>query len=196
MIHRSSLILLTLLLQGCAYGSAPDSLPDPPPTTSAAPIDTRALIDVRHSDGACSGFATSARTMITAAHCVGSDPTVTLIVDGGLIRFAQPVLVDPYYDRAWLALTEGMADFAASFPAVATRPPKLGELVRMPRARNGKGTLEGLVYRVTETDVYVDVPGINGDSGSPIVGHDGIVLGVAWRTAVAPDPGIIAARLD
>jgi S1-C subfamily serine protease len=148
-----------------------------------------------------SGFFVGPNLVITNAHVVAGDPAPTVTVGTSTVG-TEPVLFDPNLDIAVLhvattsrpALTLVAGTAAPSTTAMVLGYPyggpiraDMGTVISHDSARTsdiyGSGT--------TSRDIY-EVRGLvrPGDSGSPVLGEDGRVLGVIF--AAAPDDPTLA----
>jgi S1-C subfamily serine protease len=187
------------------------SLVEPPQDTGlSAELATAVARSVVQIEGvACrriqmgSGFVIPSGHVLTNAHVVAGEPTTTVRLDDGGELAARVVLFDPGRDLAVLAV-EGL-----DRPGLDLRPGQVGEtggVFGFPAGGDLRVAPFELARHLTATgrDIYGDarisrdVYSVaaqlqGGDSGAPLVGQDGAVVGMTF--AVAPDRDAVAYAL-
>lgn len=133
--------------------------------------------------GNCGAFAIGPRKAITAAHCL-DEPGGVVFSDTATLTH---VSMGEKLDRAVIQLDDTAADFGEWY---TVRDPEPREQVWIPRPVNGgrfdatvKAVVLGLNNVIVGAIVTAEVK--PGDSGSPAIGLDGAVIGLA--TNGAPD---------
>ena len=202
--------------------AAPDSVPLPdqsapgPDKAASQSIDlatvARSVVKVeaqacdRILDG--TGFVVDGRRVLTNAHVVAGATSVSVVDADGNRRTAEVVAFDAGADAALLrvdltigrplALTDGSASVTNPVEVDVMGHPGGGPLriahgsVRRRVVAKGRDIFD---RETAVRDVLVMTVGLApGDSGSPVVGPDGMVVGMAF--AVAPDRPRTAYALD
>jgi S1-C subfamily serine protease len=207
-----------LLLASCSVDADSGA---PPPADLPAPVDRAAASTVTVEGTACrtsvrgSGFVVEPGLVATAAHVVAGVERPSVRLDDGTVLPAVLVALDPARDLALLAV-----DLPSTVgPPMARREPvPVEDAVVL--ARDEDAALRPVGVRVVDTllarspdihgdgsvtrEVAVLEGGVaEGDSGAPVVGEDGSLLGVVVAvsterpdTAYAVRPAEIEAVLE
>lgn len=149
----------------------------------------RALVIITTSRGTASGFVLEMdgkKYLVTNEHVLrGGKPTAKLLT-GHQLRWKQVEIADDK-DLARLELHESDAD---SLPFSAHQP-NMGDRVFVFGNSEGGGvatSLAGKILGVGPDQIEIDAAFVQGNSGSPILGTDGTVYGVATYVTQSPDP--------
>ncbi len=188
-----------------------------PPTAGSVPVPTLAQAvaigspsgasTVKVLGDACgslqegSGFVAAKGLVVTNAHVVAGEAVTDLVVGHAAYR-ATPVLFDPDFDLAVLRTNAPLGPPLSLSPSLAARGvegailgyPEDGPLTVLPAGVSGDLVAEGRnIYGqglVVRTVLEVDAAVRPGNSGGPMIGSDGSVVGVVFsRSTVDPDLG-------
>lgn len=178
--------------------------PDSALATSAAVVRDRAsVVKIRSQSDSCnrgsegSGFVYAGGRVLTNAHVVAGMTSIT-VEAGAIRRSARVVLFDPKRDVAVLAvggldvpaLSFDPTPAASGTDAVVAGYPEDGPFDVEPARIRSRERISGSdIYQDDGTRVSRDIYAVRsvvrpGNSGGPLLGTDGRVLGVVFATAV------------
>jgi S1-C subfamily serine protease len=192
-------LVAALALAAAGLGRGPEEPPPPPPIVSV-------LVAGAAADSA-TGFVAGRRRVVTVAHVLDSGGRVVVRGAGRERLGARVVRVDHGNDLALLAVDDDVtglrAPRAAHTRVLSAEGGRLRALetdVRR-RIRARVGDLAGSLYTRDALELAADVAG--GDSGSPVIGVDGRLLGVVFarserrpHVAYATDAAAVARLLS
>ena len=169
---------------------------------------SQSVVQIGATDGLGSGFVLdtpAGKAVVTNAHVVGTDATVSLWVDGLSLGEAQALGVDEYLDLALIRLRDdqvsrgrltalrlgnsdtvgaGQDVFVLGYPQGYSGPPSLARGVV---SRSYTETMDnGEDVTVIQTDAAVNA----GNSGGPLLDRSGAVMGVIFAREVDGATGI------
>jgi len=182
-----TLIVVSLLLLGCASKIPPLSQPKPPNLAKDVAKAVVMVLQVDDQTGevhTCTGFSVGPKLILTAAHCVGMFQ-VPVSVDGDI---AGVMRVDRALDLALLTIPQ----FKPSL-SIRPNPPTWGESVNGMGFGLGLGLLVITQHRVELTQWLLnpgESPGIvylnpfyPGMSGGPVYDGAGLVVGMVQKSS-------------
>lgn len=175
---------VAVLLTCCAYSVTPHSTPEHEGISGIL----RAVVVTEADDRTCAGFIADEQRVVTAAHCVYEDRTVSVHFYGGasVPRFYRVIYRNVEQDIAILATYASIPNSARTLP-VATRVQTGDRLIHV-------GHPSGLAYSVVSGEVshhrrrfafrrgvfvQASTPVWRGSSGGPAINMRGEVVGVA-----------------
>ncbi len=186
--------------KGSSFNSALELTPFHHKTSLALPTDFPALLDgvvtIKPGAGFGAGFIiTEDGYVLTAAHVVSGLKTVSVRLHNGLVLDADVVRVDEGADAALIKLpgtSHKPLELASDEPAVgidvyAVGNPALEEL----SSSVTKGVISGEREIAGHKFIQTDVSANPGNSGGPLIGKDGRVLGIiSWKVAAPGFEGL------
>lgn len=152
--------------QGSPVGASADA---PPPRNWLENVHT-----VKAGDATGTAVSVRPDTLFTAHHVIEGYSTAWVAVDRKWVQATVTPLANagPLRDGAMLTIAKG------SLPAIQVREPEYDEPVTVFGMRT-KQRMKGRVVRVDLVSLNKDEPGVDaGDSGGPVIGDDGCLIGI------------------